>query len=517
MRRERAAGLPREHEVVVVGGGTSGAVVAARLAAAGRQVLVLEAGPDPGPFGSPGWPADLLDATRLGRSHDWGYHSGDTLPTRVSFERARIIGGCSDVNGTTQTWGHRADYDGWAARGNPGWETDALRPLFEVGTARMRVARYRADDLTPWQAAWYDHAPALGMPQRETLNDLDEAAAIAPEENNIVDGVRWNAAFAYLDPVRALENLTIVGDAHVARVLVDRGRAVGVEVAHHGALHTIAASRVVLSGGAYHSPQVLQRSGIGAPELLRSLGIPVTVGLEGVGENLHDQPFALLSWTGSLRMEREMEQLRARGWAPDEQAMGKAASSLETEAFDLHLLPYSPTHRGEERRWSCGVSNLLPASRGHVRIVGTDPEAMPVIDHAFLSDPDGRDAAVLAEGIQLLRDIASRPGMRALVGEELVPGAVVAGPDALRRWVGANPDNYWHPVGTCAMGPSPEGGAVVDHRGRVHGLDDLVVADCSIMPVVPRATTAMPAIVIAERIAAFELDLDPHLVTKELV
>jgi len=496
--------LPREVEYVVVGGGTTGNVVAARLVEAGAEVLVLEAGPDFGPFGDPRWPADFLDATRLGRSHDWGYDSGDTLPVKVGFERARAIGGCSDVNGTTQTWGHRRDYDGWAEAGNPGWTMDELLPFFHEGTRRMRVAAYHAEDLTPWQRAWYDAAPALGIPQRASLNDVDEGVAVAPEENNIVDGIRFNTAFAYLDPVRADPRLTVVGDAHVARVLVTRSVAVGVEVIWRGGVHVVRTRHVIVSGGAFNSPQVLQRSGVGPPELLARFGIPVVVDLPGVGENLHDQPFLLMSWAGSEEMARRMAQLRANGWAPDEQAMGKAASSFDPDVFDLHFLPYSPTHRGELRRWSVGVSNLQPASRGHVRITSTDPESKPVIDHRFLTDTERRDARVLAEGAELLRAMAAAPGIRDLVGEELRPGLGEAATRAeLVAHVEANPDNYWHPVGTCRMGPESDRDAVVDTRGRVHGITGLTVADCSIMPMVPRATTAMPAVVVGERIASF--------------
>jgi choline dehydrogenase len=495
--------LPEEAEYVVVGGGTAGNVVAARLAEAGKDVLVLEAGPDFGPFGSETWPPDLLDATRLGRSNDWGYDSGDTLPVQVGFERARAIGGCSDFNGTTQTWGHRRDYDSWAEAGNPGWSTDELLPMFAEGTRKMRVKRYRADELTPWQYAWYDAGTDRGLPRLETLNNLDETVGFAPEDNNIVDGVRWNTAFAYLDPVRHLPNLRIVGDAHVARVLVTRGRATGVEVHWRGGAHVVRSGRVVVAGGAFNSPQVLQRSGIGSSGLLGALGIPVVVELPGVGENLHDQPFALMSWAGSERMTAEMGKLRATGWAPDEQAMAKAASSFDPDVFDLHFLPYSPSHRGEVKRWSCGVSALQPLSRGYVRIVDTDPEAKPLIDHRFLTDPGGTDARVLAEGMQQLREIAAVPRMAALVGSEIYPGAGVG---SLVAHVVANPDNYWHPVGTCKMGPESDPTAVVDHTGRVHGVEGLYVADAAIMPRVPRATTAMPVVVIGERIARFLLD-----------
>lgn len=502
---------PREAEYVVVGGGTAGNVVAARLAEAGKDVLVLEAGPDFGPQGDAAWPADLVDATRLGRSHDWGYDSGDTYPWRIGFERARAIGGSSDVNGCTQTWGHRRDYDAWAESGLEGWSTDELLPLFEEGTRRMRVRRYAASELTPWQHAWYDSAPAVGMPRLATLNDVDEAAGFAPEDVNIQDGVRVNTAFAYLDAVRHLPNLRVLGEALVGRVIVEHGVATGVVVARHGEELVVRAGTVVLAGGAYNSPTVLLRSGIGPFAHVAPLDIPLVQHLPGVGENLHDQPFLLMSWRGSERMTREMDEARAAGWAPDEQAMGKAASSFETEAFDLHFLPYSPTHRGEAKRWSVGTSALLPRSRGWVRLRSADPEAAPLIDHRFLTDPAGDDAAMLADGARVLRELAASPALRGLVGDELHPGPETLEREALLAHLYRHPDNYWHPVGTCRMGVADDPLAVVDARARVHGVANLRVADASIMPRIPRATTAMPTVAVGEKVARMLLeDAGPH-------
>lgn len=501
--------LPTEAEYIVVGGGTAGNVVAARLAEAGKDVLVLEAGPDFGPQGDPAWPADLVDATRLGRSHDWGYDSGDTYPWRVGFERARAIGGSSDMNGCTQTWGHRRDYDAWAESGLRGWAADDLVPLFEEGMRRMRVRQFMAAELTPWQHAWYDAAPAVGMPRLSSLNDLDEAAGFAPEAMNIQDGVRVNSAFAYLDPARSLPNLTIVGDALVDRVVVEHGRATAVVVHHHGERVTVRGGTIVLAGGAYNSPTILLRSGIGPSAQLAPLGIRVIAHLPGVGENLHDQPFLLMSWAGSDRIADAMAAARAAGWSPDEQAMGKAASSFEAEAFDLHFLPYSPTHRGDEKRWSAGTSALLPRSRGFVRIRSTDPEGKPVIDHRFLSDPEGVDVAMLIEGAEMLRELAASPGLAPLVGPEIHPGPSTFDRAELAAHLYRNPDNYWHPVGTCKMGAAEDPLAVVDARGAVHGIEGLHVADCSIMPRIPRATTAMPAIVIGEKVSRILLE-DPR-------
>jgi choline dehydrogenase len=491
--------LPREAEVVVAGGGTAGPVVAARLAEAGRDVLLLEAGPDPGPLGDPRWPADLLDATRLGTSYDWGYDSGDTYPgRRVRFERARVLGGCSAHNGAVQTWGHRADYDGWAALGNPGWSADELAPLFARADEQQRVWTYTPGELTPYQRAWYDAAPAVGLPQLRHLNDLDETVGVAPESVNIVDGIRFNAAFAYLDPLRSRENLRIAGDALVDRVLVARGRVTGVAVVHRGQVTTVHAQTVVLCGGTYGSPAILLRSGVGPADALRRLGIDVVADVPGVGDNLHDQPFALLTWEGSEAIEREMDAAQAAGWTPDEQVMMKAATGGEA-IFDLHLLPYSPTHlRGDGRRsWHAGASVLTPLSRGRLELTSRAPEAPPRIDHGFLTDPEGRDVARLAEGVEILREIAAQPSMRALLGREITPG-----PDAdLPAHLRANIDNYWHPVGTCKMGPASDPDAVVDHRGEVRGVAGCHVADCAIMPSVPRATTHTPAVVVGERIA----------------
>lgn len=498
--------LPREAEAVVVGGGTAGAVVAARLAAAGVRVLVLEAGPDPGPLGDPRWPEDLLDARRLGHSCDWGFDSGDTLPGEpMRFERSRVLGGCSTHNGAVQTWGHRLDYDGWAALGLPGWSAAELAPLFARASDQLRVRTYDHAELTPWQRAWFDAGPAAGLPRLRDVNDLGEGVGIAPESVNVVGaGVRFNSAFAYLDPVRGLDTLTIVGDALVDRVLIGSdGAARGVSaVVAGGTPQEVAAPLVILCGGAYCTPTVLLRSGVGPAAQLRPLGIDVTLDLPGVGENLHDQPFAMLRFAGSPQIAAAMDAAVARGWAPDEQVIAKAASRFEAAAFDLHLFPYSPTHLHGGWSWHAGASALRPRSRGHVRLLSRDPEARPLIDHRFLSDPAGEDVAMLLDGIALVRELAASPALAPLVGRELTPGPDLAEPAALEAWLRARPDSYWHPVGTAKMGPASDPLAVCDERGEVRGLPGCRVADAALMPFVPRAATAMPVTVIGERVAA---------------
>jgi choline dehydrogenase len=215
-----------------------------------------------------------------------------------------------------------------------------------------------------------------------------------------------------------------------------------------------------------------------------------------------------MSWEGGERIERAMGEHDAGGWAPDEQVMAKVASGFDPDCFDLHILPYSPTHFSADgtRTWHAGAGGLLPRSRGRVWLTSRDPEALPRIDHRFYSDPEGHDVAVLIEGVAKLRELAAQPGLRELLGGEVAPGpAGITDPQELAAHLRANPDSYWHPVGTCAMGSVPEAGAVADGRGAVHGLDGVYVADCSLMPGISRATTAMPASVIGERVARFIL------------
>jgi choline dehydrogenase len=499
--------LPAESEVIVVGGGTAGAAVAARLVEGGREVLVLEAGPDPGPLGSPDWPADLVDATRLGHSNDWGFDSGDTYAEPIRFERSRIIGGCSAHNGAVQTWGHRLDYDGWAEYAGPGWTTDELLPYFRRATEQLQVRTYERGELTPWQEAWLSAWVEDGTPLLGDLNGLDETVGVAPESVNIVDGVRFNSAFAYLDPLRGDERLTICGDALVDRLILDGDRVAGVVAISGGAPVEVRSPLVILCGGTFCTPTVLLRSGIGPAADLGALGIEVAVDSPGVGANLHDQPFVLMSWEGADEMEAAMVERAATGWAPDEMVMAKLASSFDPDCFDVHVLPYSPTHLFDGRSFHAGAGCLLPRSRGAVKLGAADPEAKPVIDHGFYTDPEGHDLAVLAEGVAMMRDLAATPALRDLLGAEKAPGPVgCETADEIAGYLRAHPDSYWHPVGTAKMGPESDPTAVADHRGAVRGIEGCLIGDSALMPVIPRATTAMPAVVIGERVAAFVLE-----------
>jgi choline dehydrogenase len=236
------------------------------------------------------------------------------------------------------------------------------------------------------------------------------------------------------------------------------------------------------------------RSGIGDPEVLAPHGIPVVHELRGVGRNLHDHPLVELDFAGSSRLREALAAAAAERFVPEEQTLGKLRSGRASGPYDLHLVPVAaPEHSLLAGRTILAVGAMEPRSRGRLTLASADPDAAPVMDHGYLSD--SHDVAVLLEGIERARELAATEPLRSLIGEELVHHDDLE--DAIRR----THVHYYHPVGTCALGPDNDPFAVCDARGRVHGLDRIVVADCSVMPVLPRANTNVPAVVVGERIA----------------
>jgi choline dehydrogenase len=312
--------LPGFADTVVIGAGTAGAAIAGVLAASSDQsLLLLEAGPDYGSFEDGRWPADLTDARAIPTSHDWGYSSGGQYGRRVlKFDRARVMGGCSSHNGCAAIWGSRLDYDHWAELGNPGWSTEDLLALFRAGSERLRVRIPPRHEITPYQLVWLEAAPRAGIPLVADLNNLDQNLGMAPSPANVADGIRWNAAFAYLDPVRDRNHLTIAGGVLADRLLIRGARVEAVRVIRNGQEATIKTGRVVLAAGTYGSPAILIRSGVG-PELeVRALGVGPVLDVPGVGRNLHDHPMVGLVYAGTPELEAAMAEfanppLDARG------------------------------------------------------------------------------------------------------------------------------------------------------------------------------------------------------------
>ena len=495
--------FPSYSDTVVIGGGTAGAAVAGLLAERGGQsVLLLEAGPDYGNLEEGRWPADLLEGRVVASTHDWSYTSAASAgKPGHALQRARVIGGCSSHNGCIALRGSRADYDGWASAGNDGWSTEEVIPHFQRAAARLCVRRFEPEETTPFHGACLDAMAGVGIPPSADLNDLDEDVGAAMAPVNIRDGIRWSTPFAYLDPVRGRGDLTVVGDAVVDRINLDRSRAVSVEAAREGERVTVAAGRVVLCAGAYGSPAVLLRSGIGPSEELASMGISTRVDLPGVGRNLHDHPGVSMKHQGTPLFDSLMGDFIAEGrTAFTEQSLAKARSSRCGEAFDLHIAPITSAGPDRAGRWECVmyVAHMAPLSRGRLTLRDSEPQSSPVIDTGYFTDSGDEDLAVLMDGVAMTREIARQRPLAELIGTELGETAGMVTAEELRR----DSLHYYHPVGTCRMGPDSHPAAVVDPMGRVHGAQGLYVADASIMPVVPRANTNLPTLMVAERIAA---------------
>ncbi|WP_283134391.1 GMC family oxidoreductase [Rhizohabitans arisaemae] len=482
-------------DVAILGGGTAGAVVAARLVeTTSLSVVVVEAGPDYGPFDGGRWPPELLDSATLPDTHDWGYQdAGLSLRRPLPLERARVIGGCSSHNGCSQTVGYGADYHRWGLS----WSDAQLTSLMADSAARLRVRRYTDDELTPFQAAAMEAMILSEIPRTDDLDDLHGGVGCGPSPVNNPDGVRWNSAFAFLDPVRSEPRLRVVDHALVDRLELDGPVVRRARLRRGGEQVILEADRFILCGGAYGSPEMLLRSGIGPADDLKALGIAPRLDLPGVGRNLHDHPTVELRFAAGDRLVRQLTDYGRTRAVPDEQVIGKARSGSGSAPYDLHLLPWTSS---EPDGWTCvfPVACLTPRSRGALRLVSADPQAKPVIDHRYLTDPEGADLAALRDGVDIYRRLVASPALAPLLGRPL--DEFSAGPSTDDAGLRAASAHYWHPVGTCAIGPDPAAGAVVDTTGRVHGSDNLWVVDASVIPVIPRATTNLPVVALAEHL-----------------
>jgi choline dehydrogenase-like flavoprotein len=438
-----------EFEFLVVGGGAAGCVLAARLSEGGRDVCLVEAGPDYGAYDDGRWPRDILDARQLAFSHAW-----ETAREDRSQLRARIMGGCSAHNACVVLAGAPADYDEWGE----GWSHATIAPYLERAERELRVRTFANEELSPWHRAF---ARAAG------------ADAIVHPVND-VGAVRWNAAFAYLDPARGRENLTIRADTLVDRVLFSGDRATAVATSD-GELH---ADHVVLAAGAYGSPGILLRSDVGPAR-----GLPV-------GEGLIDHVGVGFGYEATDRLQREAAAFESERPLYMAQVTVEARSrACAAGVCDLFVFPAIDPPGADGYEVSAAVFAMKPDSRGTVRLASRDPRAPLVIDHGFLSDE--RDVAVLIDGVEAVRGLAASEEIRAYAVREARPGPDV---DA-ERHVRETARGFFHPVGTCAIG------AVVDGDGRVYGFEGLSVADASIMPSIPRANTNLSTIALAERVA----------------
>ncbi|MBV9354978.1 MAG: GMC family oxidoreductase N-terminal domain-containing protein [Chloroflexi bacterium] len=500
-------------DVLIVGGGSAGCVLAARLSEdPACNVLLIEAGPD-APTAAD-LPADIADGSAVTVDHDWGYVSEPDGPGRsLPLPRARFMGGCSSTNACAALRGSPADYDRWAQLGNEGWGFADVLPFFRKlesdvdfhenewhgTTGPLPIRRCTVPELNPVHRAFVEAARSVGLAHVEDHNRPGSVGVgLLPRTDR--DGLRMSTARTYLAAARPRPNLTIRSDTLVDRAVLRAGRATGVRLAT-GEL--VDAERVVVAAGAYASPAILQRSGIGPARALAELGIDLAADLPGVGENLIDHPLY------DVGFGTRVEAVGIRF-----QAIATLRSSMASPdgAPDLHVLPTGPFEISTElsptgRGFGLVVGLVQPRSRGRVQLRSIDPGDAPRIDPAHLREPD--DLVRMVEGTVVARRISRTAPLAELVaGEERTAGRWVSDDDrdALASSIRANVATYHHPVGTCRMGTDPRTGAVVNARGRVYGVDRLYVADASIMPTIPSVNTNLPTIMLAERIAAWLVD-----------
>jgi choline dehydrogenase len=493
------------YDFVIVGGGTAGCVLAGRLSANPEvAVLLLEAGAAQPPAGAeipPAWP------TLLQSPANWGDIAlGQTAAGReVPVARGRVLGGSSAINAMVFVRGHRSSYDRWVKEGAEGWGFDDLLPFFrrtETAEGRDPALRGTAGPLlvgpasppNPVLAACLDAAAEAGYRRADDISGgLEDGFGWS--DLNIVAGRRQSAFDAYLRPALPRGNLRVVTGALGHRLLLDRQRCTGVEYSVDGELlRAAAAGEVVLTAGAIGTPTLLMHSGIGPASALRPHGIEVVAELPGVGENLHDHPYAFVIYRSAQPVPTAANNHgEALGLLRSEPHLDYP--DLQIIFVDISLVP--PVMGGPESGYTIAPAVMQPFSRGTVRLASGDPDAAPVLDPRYLSDPG--DVQAMVAGLKIAREIGRAKALAPWRAEEVLPGPGADTDEALRHYAERTMESYFHPVGTCRMGTDAM--SVVDPALRVHGISGLRIADASVMPSIVSGNTNATVYAIAERAA----------------
>ncbi len=518
----------RGYDYIIVGSGSAGSVLANRLSAKPEvKVLLLEAGGSDKSF-FVRMPAGI--ANLAGPRYNWGYETAPRAAMngrRMYWPRGRILGGSSSVNAMVYMRGQPADYDHWRQLGNAGWSYEDVLPLFKKAERNERLRdEFHGPDgplnvaerpyTNPLSHVFVEAAQQAGLPFNPDFNGAAQVGCGLFQVTQ-KNGARWSAASAYLHPAAARPNLTVVTKAQATRILIEKGRAVGVEYVRRGKRRTARAGQeVLLAGGAINSPQLLLLSGVGPAEALQAIGVPPAFDLPGVGKNLQDHlnvnilrravPGSTLdSKNRALAPLAVALEFLLFGTGPGTSNVAEAGAfgfnnhGAATPDIQYHFIPAQVVDHARTRLDGDGVTLhaccLRPQSRGEIRLASTDPLQPPLMDPNYL-DAD-YDLKILTEGIRQGREIFAAPAFKSWLGEERFPGAAIQSDAELEKFIRATAETEYHPVGTCKMGSDPM--AVVDERLRVRGIERLRVIDASIMPTIVSGNTNAPVIMIAEK------------------
>lgn len=513
------------YDHIVIGAGSAGCAVAARLSEDPvRRVLLIEAGGSDRRLETR---APAAFSAQFHKQGDWDYHTEPepgALGRSIYQPRGKVLGGTSAMNAMLWVRGSHLDYDGWNV---PGWSWADVEPYFlrieshflddadHGQDGPMRITRLRSPD--PVARAFVASAVAAGITAASNVSGPHlDGVSLAPTTTS--GGRRWSTARGYLDTARKRPNLTILDKALVHRVSFDGTRAIGVEVEHGGSVRQIRSTRdIVLSAGAFNTPQLLQLSGIGPAEHLRSVGITPLVDSPAVGAHLTEHPMTFCNfelrepWQGLAGADKPAEilkwLLRGRGKLASNvaEAIAHIRTRPEEPAPDMQLV-HAPAYfwnngEAEHPRPALAIaqSYWTPQSRGTVRVRSPDPHQHPAILMNMLTERS--DVEALMRGIRIARDIAQQRPLRDMISVEIHPGEGVQTDEQLERWIRETCLHTYHPACTARIGDPGDG--VLDPELRVHGVENLRVADASALPRIPRANTNAPAILIGERCAAF--------------
>jgi choline dehydrogenase len=534
--REEGNGMSRRlydtYDYVIIGAGSAGCAIANRLGEDyALRILVLEAGPPDSSFmlKMPAGFASLGEKS----PYNWRY---ETTPQkhcndrRMYWPRGKTVGGSSSINAMLYVRGHAWDYDHWRQLGNEGWSYEDVLPFFKKAENNERGADdfhgaggplNVADQADPAKIneAFLEACEQAGHKRLKDFNGAEQEG-VSYYQVTQKNQERWSAASAYLRPAieRNRNNVHLVTNALVERIILDKTRAMGVRYVVDGRDEVARCDReIILAGGAVNSPHLLLLSGIGPADHLKSLGMRVWHELPGVGGNLQDHLDAAILQFCKTRdtydranklwsLWQYKQHKKGPGTSPIAESGGFISTQKGLAAPDvqLHFLPVMVVDHGRTKMkkngYSLHVCALRPESRGTIRLNSTNPNEHPLIDANYLSER--RDLQTLIDGVKMGREIFAQAGLDPYRADEFAPGAAVKSDAELEQWIRAKCETIYHPVGTCKMGPDNDAMAVVDSQCRVRGLEGLRVVDASVMPTLIGGNTNAPTMMIAERVAA---------------